>query len=383
MHYFISAGEASGDLHAGELMLRLREADPEAVFTFSGGDHMIHAAGHDPIVHIRDMAFMGVSEVIRHLGRIRNNFKSARNAITELRPDCVILVDYPSFNLKLARHARSLGIPVVYYIAPKVWAWKSWRVKQLRRDVDLVLSILPFEPEYFAKHGVTAHYVGNPSVEEVDRKLAAAPSSEDFRRKHNLSDAPVLAIVPGSRVSEIRNNLPIMDSVAHRYSSQYQSIIAGAPDIDPDFYSRFSSLPVLSDATYLLMMNAHAALVTSGTATLECALCNTPQVVCYRGNGTRLTYNIMKRLLHIPFVSLPNLIAGKGIVPEMLMYLCTDTAVDAALAPLLPDTPQRQAQLHGYTLMRSRLGAPGAAERAADLIIRLLTTTQNSSDDNN
>lgn len=383
MHYFISAGEASGDLHAGELMLRIRQVDPDALFTFSGGDHMIHAAGHDPIVHIRDMAFMGVSEVIRNLRRIGNNFKSARQAITELRPDCVILVDYPSFNLKLARHARRLGIPVVYYIAPKVWAWKSWRVKQLRRDVDLVLSILPFEPEYFARHGVTAHYVGNPSVEEVDRKLATAPSPEDFHRKHNLSDAPILAIVPGSRVSEIRNNLPIMDAVARRYHNKYQSIIAGAPDIDPALYAQFSSLPVLTDATYLLMMNARAALVTSGTATLECALCNTPQVVCYRGNGTRLTYHIMKRLLHIPFVSLPNLIAGKEIVPELLMYLCNDATVDSALSPLLSGSPQRQSQLNGYALMRSRLGAPGAAARAAELIIRLLTAKSTSTDDNN
>ncbi|MDE7411974.1 MAG: lipid-A-disaccharide synthase [Paramuribaculum sp.] len=373
MHYFISAGEASGDLHAGELMNRLREADPNAHFTFTGGDNMSCAAGHEPLVHIRDMAFMGFSEVIRNLGRIRNNFTTVKKAIDKLQPDCVILVDYPSFNLKIARHARKLGIPVVYYIAPKVWAWKEWRVKQIRRNVNLILSILPFEPEYFARKGITAHYVGNPSVEEVDRKLATAPTATEFRTSHHLTDTPILALVPGSRVSEIRNNLPIMHEVARRFANRFQAVIAGAPDIDLTFYRQFSDLPVVTDATYLLMKHSQAALVTSGTATLECALCNTPQIVCYRGNGSKLTYKIMERLLHIPFVSLPNLIAGKEIVPELLMYRCNADSVSYALTDILPDTIGRQKQLEGYTLMRSRLGKPGAAKRAAHLILNLLS----------
>ena len=369
MHYFISVGEPSGDLHASELMDAIRRADPEARFTFLGGDLMASVAGHEPVVHYRRMAFMGFSEVLRNLKVIRVNFRTAIAALRASRPNAFIAVDYPSFNLKLAKEARSLGIPVFYYISPKVWAWKAWRVKQLRRYVDRVLSILPFEVDYFSDKGVTVSYVGNPSQEEVDRKLAAAGSREDFCRQHALDPSrPILALVPGSRRGEIRNNLPIMDAVAARHAD-FQAVIAAAPAISAEFYSTYSHLPRVEADTFRLMHFADAALVTSGTATLECALAGTPQVVCYRANGSRLSYNIMKRLIKVPFVSLPNLIAGREVIPEMLVHLCTVNAVDRELSAILPGAPGRQRQLDGYRHMRTRLGSDTAAATAARIII--------------
>lgn len=369
MHYFISVGEPSGDLHASELMDAIRRADPEARFTFLGGDLMASVAGHEPVIHYRRMAFMGFSEVLRNLKVIRANFRTAIAALRASRPDAFIAVDYPSFNLKLAKEARSLGIPVFYYISPKVWAWKAWRVKQLRRYVDRVLSILPFEVDYFSDKGVRVSYVGNPSQEEVDRKLAAAGSREDFCRQHALDPSrPILALVPGSRRGEIRNNLPIMDAVAARHAD-FQAVIAAAPSISAEFYSTYSHLARVEADTFRLMHFADAALVTSGTATLECALAGTPQVVCYRANGSRLSYNIMKRLIKVPFVSLPNLIAGREVIPEMLVHLCTVNAVDRELSDILPGAPGRQRQLDGYCHMRTRLGTDTAAATAARIII--------------
>lgn len=372
MHYFISAGEASGDLHAAALIGQLRAGDPDARFTFLGGDLMAEASGCSPLIHYRRMAFMGFSEVLRHLGDIRANLSTARTQLKESRPDCLILVDYPGFNLKLAKEGHRLGIPVVWYISPKVWAWKEYRVRSLRRYVDLLLCILPFETDYFRRHGVDAIYVGNPSLEEVDRKLSSGRVGEEFRRRHGIApDATLLALVPGSRTGEIRNNLPIMAEVARRHP-ELTAVVAGAPGIAPESYSAYTSLPVITGETFDMMAAADAALVTSGTATLECALAGTPQVVCYRANGSRLSYNIMRRLLHVDHVSLPNLIADAAIVPEMLVHLCTADSVDSRLSDILPGQPGRQAQLDGYSLMRRRLGTTSAAATAAHRIIEML-----------
>lgn len=372
MRYFISAGEASGDLHAAALIAQLRELDPSAQFLFLGGDMMAEAAGCAPLIHYRQMAFMGFSEVLRHLPEIGKNLTAAKRAIAASRPDCVVLVDYPGFNLKLAKYASSLGIPVCWYIAPKVWAWKEHRVKALRRHVDLLLSILPFEVDYFRQRSVDAVYVGNPSVEEVDRKLSEKPTFKEFVAKYGLADKPILALVPGSRYGEIKNNLPIMREVAARHP-ELQAVIAAAPNIDAEVYARFApELPLVTGATFDLMAEATAALVTSGTATLECALAATPQVVCYRANGSRLSYNLMKMVLHIKYVALPNLIADRGIIPEMLVHLCTVDGVDHELSRILPGNPERQQQLDGYVLMRQRLGTSLAAETAAAEIVKLL-----------
>lgn len=369
MHYFISAGEASGDLHASALIEALKAKDPEARFTFLGGDLMSAAAGHNPLIHYRRMAFMGFSEVLRNLRTIFGNLSEAKKALRSSGCDALILVDYPSFNLKLAKEASRLGLPVYYFIAPKVWAWKEWRVKQLRRYVRKVLSILPFEREYFAGKNVDAMYVGNPSKEEIDSRLSAMAPGEEFMRTHGLDPSrPLLALVPGSRRGEIRCNLPVMDAVAMRHP-ELQAVVAGAPGIDPELYRSLTGLPVLTGVTSELMRNATAALVTSGTATLECALAGTPQVVCYRANGVKLSYNIMKHLLKVRYVSLPNLIADAPVIPEMLVHLCTPDSVDAELTEILPGKAGRDRQLDGYAAMRSRLGDENAAATAAQTII--------------
>lgn len=374
MHYFLSAGEPSGDLHASVLIDELKKKDAEATFTFLGGDLMARAAGHAPVIHYSRMAFMGFSEVLRNLKTIGENFKMAKASLKGSAADALILVDYPSFNMKLAKYAKELGIPVFYYISPKVWAWKEWRVKGLRRYVDHILSILPFEVEYFKDKNVRVTYVGNPSKEEMELKLAHAGTKADFIARHSLDpDRQLLALVPGSRRGEIRNNLPIMDAVARRNPS-LQPVIAAAPGIPPEFYAQYSSFPRIEGDTFRLMHFSEAALVTSGTATLECAIAGTPQVVCYRANGSKLSYNIMKHLIKAPFVSLPNLIADREVIPEMLVHLCTVDSVDAKLKAILEGMPGREKQLKGYRIMMSRLGEGKAASGAAAIITEELNS---------
>lgn len=367
MIYMLSAGEASGDLHASQLINALRDKDSEARFCFLGGDLMAEAAGSAPLIHYRDMAYMGFADVIRHLPQVGRNLKAATSLLNRVRPDALILVDYPSFNLRLAAEANKAGIPVYYYISPKVWAWKEWRVKDISRLCRRVLSILPFEPEFYRKKGYEeCVYVGNPSVEEIDARLAAVPSGEQFRREHGLSEKPIIALVPGSRVSEIRSNLPIMLEAVRPLAAKFQPVIAAAPAIDEEIYPEGVSR--VSGATTALMSLAEAALVTSGTASLEAALAGVPQVVCYRHSGSRIFYNVMEKVLKIPFVSLPNLIAGREVVPELLLHKCTPGAVAHALVDVLPAHKGRQAQLEGYSLVRQRLGDTHAAANAARII---------------
>ncbi len=377
MHYFIIAGEASGDLHASHLIAALRALDSEAVVTFLGGDKMAAAAGCDPIVHYREMAYMGFSEVIRNARKIAANLRTAKNAVEMARPDCVILVDYPSFNLKIAAKAHSLGIPVYYYISPKIWAWKKWRIRDIRRTVKRVFSILPFEPEFYRANGFDSTYVGNPSVEEVDALMAAAEPRDAFLDRYKLRDRPLIALMPGSRRSEIRNNLAVMNLATGQFP-QYRAVIICAPGIEDEWYraNGAGNLPLLRPSSAVeVLAHCRGALVTSGTATLETALAGVPQVVTYRANGSKLSYDIMKKLLSVDYVSLPNLIAGKEIVPERLLHTCTPDLVAESLAPLLRDgTPAREAQLAGYAEMRRRLGTSNAAATTATLIIEQLKT---------
>ncbi|MCF0213672.1 MAG: lipid-A-disaccharide synthase [Muribaculaceae bacterium] len=371
MKYFISVGEASGDLHASRLAKALRQADAQASFVFLGGDLLTQETGTQPVIHYRQMAFMGFSEVLRNLSTIFSNIKVARRALKEARPDVLILVDYPDFNLRLARTAREANIPVVWYIPPKVWAWKSWRVKDMRKYIDEALCIFPFEPDFLKSHGFdNAVYVGNPSVEEVDAKLAKLSSRQEFIAEHDLTSRPILALVPGSRKGEIRNNLPIMSQVARNHPD-LQAIVAAAPGIDIDFYRQYTTLQLVSNDTLSLMAHAEAALVTSGTATLECALAGTPQVACYRGNGSPLTYNIMKHLLKIKYVTLPNLVADEPVIPELLINRCTAESVETELRSILPGGGRRQAMLEGYRRMRAALGSSDASRQAASHIISL------------
>ena len=375
MLYYILAGEASGDLHASRLMGALKIHDPQARFVFLGGDLMESVAGSRPIVHYRDMAFMGFSEVLRNLGAVRHNLRMAKAVITAAKPDAVIAVDYPSFNLKVAVEAHRAGIPVFYFISPKIWAWKSWRVKDIRRTVEQVYSILPFEPDFYARHHFHSIYVGNPSVGEVDEALASAPSREEFLKRHRLRDRRMIALLPGSRVSEIRNNLPIMIKAVHPFV-QCRPVIVGAPGIDDSLYKEYGATvdcPVIREAESAhILVHSHAALVTSGTATLETALAGIPQVVCYRSNGSRVSYEVMKRILNVDYVSLPNLIADAPVVPEMLLHQCTPALIADRLAPLIADSPTRAAQLEGYAKIRRILGTQDAAEAtAADITKRL------------
>lgn len=367
MKYFLSVGEASGDIHAAELIKELQKVDNQAEFVFLGGDLMREAAGCAPIVDYREMAYMGFSEVIRNLNKVFGNLSKAKKALKESNPSALILVDYPSFNLKLAKEAHKLNIPVFYYISPKVWAWKEYRVKQIKRYVTRLFSILPFEVDFFKKHNYEITYVGNPSVEEIEHRIESLPSKEKFINDHKLGAKPILALIPGSRRGEIRNNLPIMIEVANRFP-QFQPVIAGAPGIDNELYLAMTSFPIVTGVTFELMSVADAALVTSGTATLEAALLRTPQVVCYRANGSKFSYNLFKRILKIPFVSLPNLIAGREIVKEMLVHLCEPNGVSLELNKVIPGGEMHQAQLDGYSEMRSRLGSRKAAETTANLI---------------
>lgn len=367
MKYFLIAGEASGDLHASELMRALAERDPKAEFEFLGGDLMARAAGKQPVIHYRDMAFMGFAEVARHALQIRRNFKAARQAMTRFAPDRLVLIDYPSFNLRMAKHAAKLGVEVCYYIPPKVWAWKEWRVKSLKKLVDKMLCIFPFEVGFYARHGMKVDYVGNPSMEEIDRRIERCPGREAFLKAHSLPDRKIVALMPGSRMSEIRVNLPIMVQAMKQFP-QYRGVVAGAPGIDPAVYERFTTLPVVRDDAFALLRHSHAALVTSGTATLEAALAGVPQVAMFRHNGSRMMRRLRDVVLKIPYVTLPNLIAGRQIIPELLLDLCTPDSVAAELAAILPDRPPRQAMEEGYRQMRAALGTQKAAETAAEII---------------
>lgn len=392
MKYFFSAGEASGDVHAAQVIKELRRLDPDAEICFLGGDRMAEAAGKAPLIHFSRMAFMGFIDVAAHLPEVMGNFKTAKEAIRTMRPDAVILVDYPGFNLTLAKYAKGLGIKVFYYIAPKLWAWKSYRIKQIKRYVDEVFSILPFEPAWFGERGVNVTYVGNPSVEEVEEAIKSLPPRGEFLSRHGLTDRPILALVPGSRVGEIKANLPVMDAVARRHPD-LQTVVAGAPSLKKEFYARFTDFPVIDAATLGLMADSRVALVTSGTASLECALTGCPQVVCYRAVGWKWAHDIFVHILKIPYVSLPNLVGGKidretrrkvnedaaksgvrgCIVPEMLVHNCTPDNVDRQLSLIIPDGAPREAQLEGYARIRQILHTPTpAAANVARLIVNKL-----------
>ena len=372
MKYFLIAGEASGDLHASHLIASLKQLDPQAEFRYLGGDLMAAQAGIQPIIHYRDMAYMGFADVVKHLGKILGFLGTARRAIDEWQPDALVLVDYPSFNLKIAKYAHNLGIPVHYFISPKVWVWKEWRVKDIRRYVDHMYCILPFEPDWYQERGYKAAYVGNPTVQEVAQASKDFPDFAHFIEDFCLNDKPIIALVPGSRVREIRDNLPLMLQAAARHP-EYQPVIAGAPSINDDLYSAVmgeKAVPVVRDATYQLLHHARAAIVTSGTATLETALLGTPQVACYRFNGSKWSYNFYRRLLTGKYVTLPNLITDEPVIPELLMHLCTVDSIDDHLSRLLGDTPEREAMLDGYRRLADRLGTNVCTATAAQLIIQ-------------
>lgn len=374
MKYFLIAGEASGDLHASQLIKSLRAVDSQAEFAFLGGDMMAEATGVAPIVHYKSMAYMGFVDVLLHLKSVLGNLSKAKSSLKALMPDALILIDYPSFNLRIAKYAYGLNIPVYYYISPKVWAWKEHRVKDIRKYVRQVFSILPFEVDFYRKHGMQIMYVGNPTLNEVDEKLSHIISEEDFRSKNDLSSEPVLALVPGSRISEIKSNLPYMVKAAENLKGVHLTVIATAPGIDSSIYDEIApEVKRITGQTFELMNYACAALVTSGTATLETALLGTPQVVVYRAVGSKFVYNVFKHILKVKFVSLPNLIANRDIVKELLLHLCTVKNISENLNDIWLGGEKREAMIRDYEELRSLLGTSDAPMLTAQTIYSELT----------
>jgi lipid-A-disaccharide synthase len=372
MKYMLIAGEASGDLHASHLIKWIKEFDREADFRFFGGDLMAVEARRKPDLHYDMMNVMGFSEVLRKLPTLASNLRRAKRLLREYRPDALVLVDYPGFNLTLAKYAHRLGVPVHYFISPKVWAWKEYRVKTIKKYVDRMYSILPFEVPFYKKHGYNVTFVGNPSVQEVAYYMGHLPPKKHFVERQDLdSERPIIALLPGSRRGEIRNNLPLMIEAAKRFP-EFQYVVGAAPAVSEKFYREIAQDPGLKlvfGCTPTLLKYSQAAIVTSGTATLETALIGTPQVVVYRANGMALSYKIMEKLLKVKYVSLPNLIVGNEIVPELLVHKCTSDSIARELSPLLQPSPRRDFQIQGYRNMQRRLGNSVAAEYAAELIV--------------
>ncbi len=378
MKYFLIAGEASGDLHASHLMKSLLEQDPEAEFEFFGGNLMGQVAGKRPIIHYCDMAYMGFIEVAKHLRSILGYMKKACKSIDNFNPDAVILVDYPSFNLKIAKYAHKKGIKVHYFISPKVWVWKEWRVKDIKKYVDCMHCILPFEVEFYKKHDYDVKYVGNPTVNEINAALLTMCDEKEFKRLNGIEDErPIIALLPGSRTKEINDNLPSMLAAAERHKD-YQIVIAAAPSVNPDIYYQHidamaSQALLVTDSTWALVRNSRVALVTSGTATLETAMLGTPQVACYRMNGSKWMRKVYRLMLKGRFVTLPNLILDEPVIPELLLNECNVESIDGHLTALLNDGSERKAMLDGYSRMAARLGNNDCTATAAATIVESLS----------
>ncbi len=369
MKYYLIVGEASGDLHASHLMKSLKEVDKQADFRFFGGD-MMKAVGGTCVRHYRELAYMGLVPVLLHLPTILRNMRMCKRDIVAWQPDVVILVDYPGFNLSIARFLKSeTKIPVYYYISPKIWAWKEHRIKNIKRDVDELFSILPFEvPFYEQKHHYPIHYVGNPTADEVRQFRAVHPESGTTDGKR------VIALLAGSRKQEIKDNLPAMIKAVAGYEKTYQIVLAGAPGIDAAYYDQYlkdTPVEVVFGQTYELLARSHAALVTSGTATLEACLFGVPQVVCYKLPLPAIAVYIRPLLLKVKYVSLVNLIADREVVPEMLDKNFTVADIRHELEQIL-DGPARQTMLDGYAEVKRRLGEERAPDNAARLMYRLL-----------
>lgn len=375
MKYFLIAGEASGDLHASNLMAALKEKDPEADFRFFGGD-LMQAVGGTLVKHYREMAFMGFIPVLLNLRTILNNMKTCQEDIRRYQPDVVILIDYPGFNLKIAKFVKTvLHLPVYYYISPKIWAWKQYRIKDFRRYVDRMFCILPFETEFFRKLNYSVDYVGNPSVDSVAQyKKKQVSGADTFIADEGLADKPILALLAGSRRQEIKDNLPTMLEVAAAYPD-YQPVIAGAPGLEPDYYKQYIGnhpARIVFGKTYDLLQHSRAALVTSGTATLETSLFRVPQVVCYYVAAGRLASFIFRNFFHTKYISLVNLIAGREVVQELFGARFSYQQIHDELGKILHDTAYRQQMLDGYDEIICLLGKPGASQRTAELIYRSL-----------
>lgn len=370
MRYYLIVGEASGDLHASHLMQALKCRDKEAEFRFFGGDLMT-AVGGTRVKHYRELAYMGFIPVLLHLRTILKNMQMCKQDITQWNPDVVILVDYPGFNLKIAKFVHQLKFKVYYYISPKIWAWKEYRIKNIKRDVDELFSILPFEVPFFEeKHHYPIHYVGNPTAQEVREFLQMRNEQGEMRNGRS-----VIALLAGSRKQEIKDNLPAMIEATRHLADRYDIVLAGAPSIEPDYYEPFlkdSAVRLVSDETYPLLAKATAALVTSGTATLEACMFRVPQVVCYKTPLAKLVGFLKRHVLKVKYVSLVNLIADREVVRELVAETFSADNIRQELEAVLPGGDKRQQMLSDYEDVHQRLGESHAPDEAARIMIELL-----------
>ena len=378
MKYYLIVGEASGDLHASNLMRALKEHDPQADFRFFGGD-LMKAVGGTLVKHYKELAYMGFIPVLLHLRTIFRNMDLCKKDIIDWQPDALVLVDYPGFNLKIAEYIKKhTDIPIYYYISPKIWAWKEYRIKNIKRDVDELFSILPFEVDFFKGHQYPIHYVGNPCVDAVDAfQKAHSETFETFVADNSLDEKPIIALLAGSRKQEIKDNLPDMLEAAKPFVDKYQLVLAGAPSIDPSYYQQHigADVPVriVFGQTYRLLAHAKAALVTSGTATLETALFRVPQVVCYYLAMGKVISFLRRHILKVKYISLVNLVANKEVVRELVADTMTVSNVRSELDALLNDEAYRNKMLQEYDRMIKILGPAGASRQAALKMIELLS----------
>lgn len=374
MKYYLIVGEASGDLHASNLMKALKANDPHADFRFFGGD-LMSAVGGTRVRHYKDLAYMGFIPVLLHLRTIFRNMDFCKQDVVSWQPDVLILVDYPGFNLKIAEYVkRHTRIPIYYYISPKIWAWKEYRIKNIKRDVDRLFSILPFEVDFYRSHGYPIDYVGNPCVDAVSSFRGNNNETfADFVRANGLSDKPVVALLAGSRKQEIKDNLSRMIEAVKDFP-EYQFVVAGAPGIEPSFYRQYigADTSIVFGQTYRLLQQSVAALVTSGTATLETSLFRVPQVVCYYTAAGKLVSFLRRHILKVKYISLVNLIAGKEVVTELVADGMTVSNLKTELKKILPGGERRESMLACYDNLIAVLGNPGASERAAEKIVASL-----------
>lgn len=372
MKYYIIAGEASGDLHAANLMKAIVAEDPQADFRFWGGD-LMQKVGGTLVKHYRDLAFMGFLEVLMNLRTITKNLAFCKKDIAHFAPDVIIYIDYPGFNMRIAKWARQEGYKNHYYISPQIWAWKEGRIKAIKKDVDEMYVILPFEKAFYEdKHNFPVHFVGHPLIDEISARTPVVP--ENFRKEHQLDDRPIIALLPGSRKQEIQKMLEIMLSITSDFP-EYQFVIAGAPSQDLEFYEPFlkkNRIHIVMNQTYNLLDVAHAALVTSGTATLETALFKVPEVVCYKGG--RISYEIAKRVINLDYISLVNLIMDKEVVKELIQTEFNTKTLKKALTEILEEE-KRKAIFDEYYKLEQKLGGVGASANTAKLIVNAIKST--------
>lgn len=373
MKYYIIAGEASGDLHGSNLIKELKQKDTQAQFRFWGGDLMAEQAGCQPVKHYSQMAFMGFIKVAMNLRTIGKNIKKCKADIVDYNPDCVILIDFAGFNLRIAKFAKQIGLRTIFYISPKIWAWKQNRIKKIKKYIDKMLTILPFETEFYQKFDYEVEYVGNPILDAI-KAHQCADTEEMFRAKHGLSNKPIIGLLAGSRKQEITFMLPIMLEASRQFPN-YQFVVSGAPGVDKEFYSRVmenANVPIVYNQTYDLLQFCHAALVTSGTATLETALFSVPQVVCYKTVAPDWAYRIARNFLKVKWVSLVNLIANREVVKELVQIDFKTPIVVEELRKITESGQPREKMLEGYAYLHKRMGEVGASAQAAQAVVRFM-----------